>query len=115
MKYSLKYYDHITDTLYDDKYLNEKDKYSYYLSNNSSIIEIDTNVDNNEQLLIIKDSYANSLIPFLVNHYKKLIIIDPRYYKSSIIDYINNNNIKNVLFIYNMNTIDKDSGIYTID
>ena len=115
IKYTVKYIDHTTNTLYDDKYLNEKDKYSYYLSNNSSIIEIETNVDNNEELLIIKDSYANSIVPYLVNHYKKLIIIDPRYYKSSIIEYVKNNNIKKVLFIYNMNTIDTDSGIYTID
>ena len=113
--YNLKYYDHTVDTLYDDKYLSEKDKYSYYLSNNSSIIEIETNIDNNETLLIIKDSYANSIIPFLVNHYKNIIIIDPRYYKSSIIDYVKENNIKNILFLYNMNTIDTDAGIYTID
>ena len=113
--YKVKYYDREAETLYDDKYLNEKDKYSYYLSNNSSIIEITTNVNNKEELLIIKDSYANSLIPFLINHYSKIIVIDPRYYKSSIIDYINNNKIKKVLFVYNMNTIDTDSGIYTID
>ena len=115
MEYKLKYIDHTTNTLYDDKYLNEKDKYSYYLSNNSSIIEIETNIKNNEELLIIKDSYANSLIPFLVNHYKKITIIDPRYYKSSIINYVKENNIKNILFVYNMNTIDEDAGIYTID
>ena len=113
--YNLKYYDKTTDTLYDDSYLLGKDKYSYYLSNNSSIIEINTNVNNKEELLIIKDSYANSLIPYLVNHYSKVIVIDPRYYKSSIIDYINENKIKNVLILYNMNTIDADSGIYTID
>lgn len=115
IKYELKYIDHTTDTLYDDSYLDKKDKYSYYLSNNSSIIEIETNVDNNEELLIIKDSYANSIIPFLINHYKKIVIIDPRYYKSSIIEYVKDNKIKKVLFLYNMNTIDTDSGIYTID
>ena len=115
IKYSLKYIDKTTDSLYDDKYLNEKDKYSYYLSNNSSIIEIETNLENNEELLIIKDSYANSLIPFLTNHYKKIIVIDPRYYKSSIINYVKENDIKNILFVYNMNTIDSDAGIYTID
>lgn len=115
VSYNLKYIDHTTDTLYDDKYLNEKDKYSYYLSNNSSIIEIETNIENNKTLLVIKDSYANSMIPFLVNHYNKIIIIDPRYYKSSIIDYINQNKIEKVLFLYNMNTIDNDAGIYTID
>ncbi len=115
MEYKLKYFDHETNSLYDEKYLNEKDKYSYYLSNNSSIIEIESNVDNNEELLIIKDSYANNFIPFIINHYKKIIVIDPRYYKSSIIKYVKDNNIKNVLFLYNMNTIDNDSGIYTID
>jgi len=105
----------IKDTLYDIKYLSQKDKYSYYLSNNNPIIKIESNSSSNQELLIIKDSFANCFIPFLANHYKKITVIDPRYYKLSIKDYIINNNINNVLFLYNLNTIDSDTGIYTID
>lgn len=115
MEYSIKYTNKTTDTLYDDNYLDKKDKYSYYLSNNASIIEINTNSLSDDELIIIKDSYANSFIPFIVNHYKRVVVIDPRYYKESIIDYINKSKINNILFLYNLNTIDNDKFIYTID
>ncbi len=106
----------ITDTLYEEKYLDQKDKYSYFLDNNHPLITI-TNQDihNGKELLIIKDSYANSMIPFLVNHYEKVHVIDPRFYKFSIEDYLRENtNIRDLLILYNMNTIDQDLGILTI-
>lgn len=106
----------ITDTLYEESYLTKKDKYSYFLDNNQPLITI-TNKDihNQKELLVIKDSYANSMIPFLVNHYEKVHVIDPRFYKLSIEDYMDKNqNIKDVLILYNMNTLDTDLGIRTI-
>ena len=66
------------------------------------------------QLLVIKDSFANSMIPFLVNHYKEVIVVDPRYYKKSIINYIKENDIKDVLILYNIINIDTDKGILSI-
>ena len=98
------------DTLYYSEYLYGKDKYSYYLGTNKPILIIYNNtINTNDELLIIKDSYANSLAPFLINHYKKIHIIDPRYYSSKISNYILNNKINNVLIIYNMNTLGIDS------
>ena len=60
----------------------------------------------------IKDSYANCIVPFLVNHYKTIYVVDTRHYKSSISDFINENSaVTDVLLLYNMNTIDDDLGI----
>lgn len=105
-----------TDTLYELSYLEKKDKYSLFLDNNHPLIVV-TNKDikNNNEIVIIKDSYANSFVPFIVNHFKKVHIIDPRYYQDDISEYIKNNkNIKDALILYNMNTIDEDIGILTI-
>lgn len=106
-----------TNSLYEDKYLNEKDKYSYFLDNNHPLIVITNNdVDNNKELLVIKDSFANSMVPFLVNHYSKVHVIDPRYYLLNISDYVKENrNINDVLILYNMNTVDNDTGIVSIN
>ena len=112
---TLKYLDKTLDDFYQDKYLKEKDKYSYFLGTNEPLIEITNNkIDNKEELLIIKDSYANSFIPLIANHYHKIIVIDPRYYNLNISDYIKDYNIKNVLFLYNVNNIDTDIGIIKI-
>jgi hypothetical protein len=98
-------------------YLKTKDKYSVFLDNNHPLIVVTNNeIDTDTELVVIKDSYANSIIPFLINHYKKIHIIDPRFYKLSIVDYVKeNDNIKDMLILYNMNTVDEDNGIVTIN
>ena len=105
-----------TDTLYELSYLEKKDKYSLFLDNNHPLIIVTNNdIKNNNEIVIIKDSYANSFVPFIVNHFKKVHVIDPRFYQEKISEYIQNNkNIKDALILYNMNTIDKDVGVLTI-
>ncbi len=112
------YYDEeeVSNTMYSDKYLNEKDKYSYFLDGNHALTTVVNNdINSNKELLIIKDSYANSFIPLITRHYKKIHVIDPRIYNKSINDYIAKNSISDVLFLYNVLTIDKDLGILSIN
>lgn len=109
------YSNRTTNTMYEDKYLSIKDKYSYFLDNNHPLITITNNSINlSNNILVIKDSYANSFIPFLTNHYKQAHVIDPRFYNLSISDYIKENSIEKVLILYNVNTIDSDTGILSI-
>lgn len=103
------------ESMYEESYLSEKDKYSYFLDNNHALITItNKSIKGNNEILIIKDSYANSFIPLISNHYKKIHVIDPRYYKTSISEYINENKIKEVLFLYNVLTLDSDTGIVSV-
>ena len=93
------------DTLYDMAYLNKKDKYSVFLSGNNAHVKIyDTENCEKETLLIIKDSFSHSLAPYLCEHYN-LELIDPRYYIGSIENYISQNSIKNVLFLFGIDTL----------
>lgn len=107
--------DRYSDSLYSDKYLKEKDKYSYFLDNNHSLIKIENlDIKSDKSLLIIKDSYANAFVPFVSMNYKYVYVIDPRYYKNSISEYINDNKIDDVLFLYNVLTLSDDLGIVSI-
>jgi hypothetical protein len=93
------------DTLYDVSYLSKKDKYSVFLSGNNAHVKNYDNKDNSkETLLLIKDSFSHALAPFLCEHYN-LELIDPRYYNESIEEYIKENNIKNVLFLFGIDTL----------
>lgn len=105
-----------SSSLYSEKYLATKDKYSYFLDNIHSYIEITNNdIDTEKELVVAKDSYANSMIPFLVNHYKKIYVFDPRSYKGSISEFCNEHkNVEDILVLYNMNTIDGDTGVNVI-
>ncbi len=103
-----------TNLLYNYDYLNKKDKYSLFLDNNHSLITIINSDVNDRSLLIIKDSFANSMIPFLVKHYNRIDIVDPRYYKKSISKYVKENNIDDILIIYNLATLSTDRNIESI-
>lgn len=101
-------------SLYNSKSLEIKDKYSVFLEGNHPILEINTNVDTDKQLLLIKDSFANSIVPFLVEYYSKIFVIDPRYYYDDLYELIKSNNIKDVLFLYNANTFYTDKSLSVV-
>lgn len=103
----------MTDTLYNRDYLAQKDKYSMFLNNLHPLVEItNETADSDRQLALIKDSYANSMVPFLVNHYQKIYVFDTRYYRFGPSSFINEHpEVTDVLLLYNMNTIDTDLGV----
>ncbi len=103
----------VSDSLYNFDYLTEKDKYSLFLSNIHSLIEIENQTSSSEDvLMLIKDSYANSIVPFLAHHYRKIYVFDTRYYKDGPSSFLSEHKeINDILLLYNMNTLDTDSGI----
>lgn len=103
----------ITDTLYNLDYISQKDKYSLFLNNLHTLIEItNETAESDRELVLIKDSYANSIVPFLTHHYKKIYVFDTRYYKQGPSSFIEEHpSVTDVLLLYNMNTLDTDSGI----
>lgn len=98
-------------TLYNTSKLKEKDKYAMFLGGNSGLIDIRTTADSTDRLLIVKDSYANSLVPFLTPYYREIFMVDPRYYYGDIHEIMENNKITSVLFLYNGNTFVEDNSI----
>jgi hypothetical protein len=101
----------VFDTLYDRSYLETKDKYAMFLSENNPIVTIKTNVDNEKKLLVIKDSYANCFVPFLAEHYSEIVILDLRYIGVTSENVVNINDFNQVLFLYNASTIAQDENL----
>ena len=103
----------ITDSLYNLDYIGQKDKYALFLNNLHTLIEItNETAESDRELVLIKDSYANSMVPFLAHHYKKIYVFDTRYYKHGPSSFIEDHpSVTDVLLLYNMNTLDTDSGI----
>ncbi len=103
----------VSDSLYNLEYVDGKDKYSLFLNNLHPLIEVtNEGADSVRELVLVKDSYANSMVPFLAHHYKKIYIFDTRYYKQGVSAFIKEHPaITDVLVLYNMNTLDSDLGI----
>ena len=106
----------VTNTLYNPDYLDKKDKYSLFLDNLHSLIEItNENADTDRELVLVKDSYANSMVPFLVQNFRKIYVFDTRSYKKGVVPFLQeHDSVTDILLLYNMNTIDSDTGIYGI-
>lgn len=104
----------ISNSIYNYRYLQEKDKYSFFLNGNNAFVSLKTSVKNDKKLLVVKDSYAHIFAQFLVQNYEEIYFIDPRYSKESISDIIIKNDVDDVLFLYNVSNFVNDLGIKTI-
>ena len=105
-------------SLYDFSKLKEKDQYTVFLGGNSSLLDIRTVSTSTKRLLLVKDSFANSFIPFLTPYYRDIVVVDPRYYSGTINDLMDSYRISEVLFLYSGNTFFKDnniSGVFAVE
>lgn len=98
-------FDRETSSYYEPSYLEDKNQYGYFLDDNHAFVEIETAYyADGKELFIIKDSYANSLIPILAPHYEKIYVLDLRYYNGSLFSlmdqYVTDDRVS-VLVMYN--------------
>lgn len=88
----------------------KKDKYLVFLSSGDAtwaVIRSDNK--NGKKLLVIKDSYGNTIVPFLLPHYEEIYVVDPRFYdhetSGNLIDFIGSKGINEILFVNYMEDV----------
>lgn len=100
---------YVTDSIYERKYLSGKDQYATFLNSNQSTTVVSGNGEG--KLLILKDSYANCFAQFVIDNYAETHLIDLRFFKDSVSDYIAENGITQVLVLYNIPNFAQDTAI----
>lgn len=94
------------------EYLSEADKYPVFLSGNHARIHIETNADTDKRLLVVKDSYAHALAPFLAEEYRTIDLIDLRYFKrQTISDWLKEHPADEILFVYGLSSLAGDKNL----
>ncbi len=104
----------ITDTLYELDNLDKKDKYAVFLNGNHALIRITTEQPSGKKLLVVKDSYANSMIPFLTEHFTEIDVVDLRYYSDSLTELATVREYDDMLVLYNIHTYLEDTFILNL-
>ncbi len=99
-------------SLYDTAKLTTVDKYATFLHGNYGFITV--NGDGEGSVLVVKDSYANSFIPFLTASYEQIDVIDFRIYNNSVSQLMDQNNYDDVLILYNSTTFAEDGNFAKI-
>ncbi|MCF0228878.1 MAG: hypothetical protein HUJ76_04185 [Parasporobacterium sp.] len=103
-----------TATIYNSAALSQKDKYQVFLGGNHPLINIKTSADNGRNLLMLKDSYANTFLQFLLPYYQTITIVDPRYYSDDIYKLMSDRGITDVLILYCENYFITDNSLFGV-
>ncbi|MDR1070058.1 MAG: hypothetical protein LBL37_04670 [Gracilibacteraceae bacterium] len=86
--------------IYDN--LSKKDLYTVFLGGNHSETVIRTAAGAGRRLLILKDSFAHALVPFLLPYYDEITMIDLRYFRSPLSERLQDGDFTEICFIYNI-------------
>ena len=94
--------DDIRNSVYQERYLETRDKYAYFYGGNYGLVEARMpDARTGRRLLIIKDSYAHCFAPFTYACFDEVDMVDPRYYNASIQQLISEKSYTDVLFLFN--------------
>ena len=97
-----------------DSYLDVKDKYSYFLGGNQALCVIETEHTDAPKVLVVRDSYSDSLAPFLTERFSEIHLFDLRYNLSSIKGYVEENNIDAVVVLYSLPNFTTDANLFLL-
>lgn len=98
------------DSMFFEEHLTEPDMYPVFLDGNHSLVKI-KNPQAQGKLLVIKDSYAHALVPFLAENYGEIVMIDMRYFKENVSELCESEGIGDVLILYSISNFCTDTGL----
>ena len=100
--------------LYNEEKLSVKDKYSYFMGGNTPLAVIKTEHTDAPKILVVRDSYSDSLAPFLAQDYAEVHLIDLRYYKMSPALYAAQYGIDQALVLYSNANFATDQNLFVM-
>ncbi|MEG1965821.1 MAG: DHHW family protein, partial [Oscillospiraceae bacterium] len=105
------------DSMYDISKFNERDMYAAFLRGNNGQTIIKSSVNQNKvvgktsKILVIKDSYANSFVPFLLYNFDEVHVVDLRKFAPKLSLYLSENDFDEILLMYNFKNFSEDINI----
>lgn len=109
---SMKYGDNENSTLtggqviFDESTASASLKYGTFIMGDNPFTVIENpEVSNGESCIVVKESFGNAFVPFLVDHYQTVYVVDYRYYSGSVAQLARDKGVKDVLFVNNLSAI----------
>jgi len=65
-------------------------------------------------ICIIRDSYADCFVPFLLQDYSQIDLLDLRYFKDSVSSYIRDGGFDSVLVMYSVANFSADNNLFLL-
>ena len=109
---SMKYGDNENSTLtggqviFDESTASASLKYGTFIMGDNPFTVIENpEVGNGESCIVVKESFGNAFVPFLVDHYQTVYVVDYRYYGGSVSALAKAKGVTDVLFVNNLSAI----------
>ena len=109
---SMKYGDNENSTLtggqviFDESTASASLKYGTFIMGDNPFTVIENpEVSNGESCIVVKESFGNAFVPFLVDHYQTVYVVDYRSYGGSVSALAKAKGVTDVLFVNNLSAI----------
>jgi hypothetical protein len=99
------------DSLFDYEQLEGVDKYSIFLGGNNAMTQVTSSNKNGKKLLVVKDSYAHTMVPILAHHYEEVVLVDLRYLNLEMGEIVDQFGVTDVLVLYNDSNVMSDKNL----
>lgn len=94
---------------------NKNSLYSCFIGGDKPLVQINNpNLSDGSSCVVVKESYGNSFVPFLVDHYQTVYVIDFRYTKNNVMDFVQEHNVQDLIIINNISIIASENVATTI-
>ncbi len=102
------------DGLYDHGMWSQRDKYKAFLHGNNGLTVIQSGEEGAQgSILVFKDSYGNSLVPFLAKSFREVHVVDLRYF-NDVSALLEQNTYDALWVLYNFSTLTTDQNLYKL-
>jgi len=111
MKVKVSIGDETYDSIYFMDRLENKDKYEVFFGGNYEKVDIvneGSGAKAKPRLLIVKDSYANSFVPFILDDFSLITMVDTRYFRQSVKDLALDGEYDQVLVLYSVSNFSEE-------
>ena len=84
-------------------------KYSTFIAGDNpyTVIKND-DLEDGPRCVVVKESFGNALVPFLVDHYSRIYVIDYRYWKGDLTAFTEDKGADDLIFLNNLSMIRSD-------
>lgn len=103
----------VVDGLYDLQKFEERDKYGAFLRGNNGLTVIKSNAGpgDGSRVLVVKDSYGNSFVPYLLYNFDEVQVVDLRAMAGKMSDLLAENDYDDILLLYSFMNFASDQNI----
>lgn len=102
-----------TGSIYDlEEGMNGRDPYDVYLSGAKSLLTIENpQATGDRELIVFRDSFGSSMVPLLVEGYRKITLVDVRYIRIDVLDRFLKFGDQDVLLLYSTLVLNQSKAI----